>query len=50
MNDESTSNVVDVYVGYLRSKVDKPFPVKLIHTRRGMGYVLGDPGMEDGAT
>ena len=40
MNDESTSNVVDVYIGYLRNKVDKPFPTKLIQTRRGMGYVL----------
>jgi two-component system OmpR family response regulator len=42
MNDESTSNVVDVYVGYLRAKVDRPFPgsPRLIHTRRGQGYVL----------
>ena len=42
MNDESTSNVVDVYIGYLRNKVDKPFPTRprLIHTRRGQGYVL----------
>ena len=42
MNDQSTSNVVDVYVGYLRNKVDKPFATKLIHTRRGLGYVLSD--------
>jgi DNA-binding response OmpR family regulator len=34
------SNVVDVFVSYLRQKVDKPFPTKLIHTVRGMGYVL----------
>jgi DNA-binding response OmpR family regulator len=40
MNDESTSNVVDVYIGYLRNKVDKPFGKRLIHTRRGHGYVL----------
>jgi DNA-binding response OmpR family regulator len=42
MNDESTSNVVDVYIGYLRAKIDRPFPSsrKLIHTRRGQGYVL----------
>jgi DNA-binding response OmpR family regulator len=39
--DETTSNVVDVYIGYLRNKIDKEFPEKLIHTRRGMGYVLG---------
>ena len=34
------SNVVDVYVSYLRAKVDKPFGTALIHTIRGMGYVL----------
>ncbi|WP_299427587.1 response regulator transcription factor [uncultured Meiothermus sp.] len=34
------SNVVDVYISYLRSKVDKPFKQPLIHTVRGMGYVL----------
>jgi DNA-binding response OmpR family regulator len=44
-DDELSSNVVDVYIGYLRSKIDKPFSVKLIHTRRGHGYLLsaGDP-------
>src|SRR5215218_10615675 len=40
-HDETTSNVVDVYIGYLRNKVDKEFPTKLIHTRRGQGYLLG---------
>jgi DNA-binding response OmpR family regulator len=40
-HDEATSNVVDVYIGYLRSKIDKDFSVKLIQTRRGQGYVLG---------
>jgi two-component system copper resistance phosphate regulon response regulator CusR len=39
--DETTSNVVDVYIGYLRNKIDRDAAVKLIHTRRGMGYVLG---------
>lgn len=39
-NDEASSNVVDVYIGYLRSKIDKEFPTKLIHTRRGQGYIL----------
>jgi DNA-binding response OmpR family regulator len=38
--DETTSNVVDVYIGYLRNKIDRDRPVKLIHTRRGMGYLL----------
>jgi two-component system copper resistance phosphate regulon response regulator CusR len=39
-DDPTTSNVVDVYIGYLRQKVDREYPVKLIHTRRGLGYVL----------
>jgi len=34
------TNVVDVYVRYLRSKIDDPFRVRLIHTVRGVGYVL----------
>lgn len=40
MSFDSDSNVVDVAVRRLRRKVDDPFPVKLIHTVRGMGYVL----------
>ena len=40
MHFEGESNVVDVAVRRLRRKVDDPFPVKLIHTVRGMGYVL----------
>jgi two-component system copper resistance phosphate regulon response regulator CusR len=34
------SNVVEVYIRYLRAKVDDPFPRPLIHTIRGAGYVL----------
>jgi len=34
------SNVVDVYINYLRNKIDKDFKKKLIHTVRGAGYVL----------
>ncbi len=34
------TNVVDVYINYLRKKVDKNHPVKLIHTVFGMGYVM----------
>ena len=41
-HDEAASNVVDVYIGYLRAKIDKGFETKLIHTRRGQGYVLTD--------
>lgn len=37
---DSGSNVIDVYVNYLRNKVDKGFAQKLIHTVVGMGYVL----------
>ena len=33
-------NTVEVYIGYLRTKVDKKFPVPLIHTVRGVGYAL----------
>jgi two-component system copper resistance phosphate regulon response regulator CusR len=40
MNFDSDTNVVDVNVRRLRSKVDDPFPVKLIHTVRGAGYVF----------
>jgi len=39
---ESGSNVVDVYVGYLRKKLHVPDVPTLIHTRRGQGYVLQD--------
>lgn len=38
---DSHSNVVDVYIGYLRKKIESPELPKLIHTRRGQGYVLG---------
>lgn len=34
------TNVVDVYIKYLRDKVDEPFEKKLIHTIRGVGYIL----------
>jgi len=36
------SNIVDVYVGYLRRKIDGPQEQKLFHTIRGAGYVLKD--------
>jgi len=40
MNFDSDTNVIDVHVRRLRSKVDEPYERKLIHTVRGMGYVL----------
>jgi DNA-binding response OmpR family regulator len=39
-DSEVESNVIDVYVGYLRQKVDAPFGKPLIHTVRGVGYTL----------
>ena len=43
-HDESTSNVVDVYIRYLRNKIDKGFDPPLILTRRGDGYLLRGDG------
>ena len=37
---DSMTNVVDVYVNYLRKKIDKDFWPKLIHTVRGTGYMM----------
>jgi len=39
-NFDPNTNVVDVLVSRLRDRIDKPFPVKLLHTVRGVGYVL----------
>ena len=44
INFDSDSNVVDVHMRRLRLKVDDPFAVKLIHTVRGIGYVVEDRG------
>jgi two-component system copper resistance phosphate regulon response regulator CusR len=40
MDFHSNTNVIDVYVSYLRNKIDKNFPEKLIQTHVGMGYIL----------
>ena len=40
MNFDSSTNVVDVAIRRLRAKIDDPFERKLIHTVRGMGYML----------
>lgn len=42
MNFDSNTNVVEVAVRRLRGKIDDPFALKLLHTVRGMGYVLED--------
>jgi two-component system, OmpR family, copper resistance phosphate regulon response regulator CusR len=39
---DTNTNVIDVYINYLRNKIDKNFQHKLIHTQIGMGYVLRD--------
>ena len=40
-NSSASSNVVDVYIGYLRKKIEQPNKPRLIHTVRGRGYILG---------
>ena len=39
---DTNTNIIDVYINYVRNKVDKPFERKLIQTQVGMGYVLKD--------
>lgn len=46
---ETDSNLVDVYVNYLRKKIDSFSPEKLIHTVRGAGYRLGRPAPAPGS-
>lgn len=42
LNFDTGTNYIDVYINYLRRKIDKDYPNKLIHTRVGLGYVLKD--------
>ncbi len=42
MHFDSDTNLVDVYIRHLRAKLDDPFQLKLIHTVRGVGYVIKD--------
>ena len=44
MNFDSETNVVEVAIRRLRSKLDEPFEHPLLHTVRGMGYVLEERG------
>jgi DNA-binding response OmpR family regulator len=41
---DTTTNVVDVYINYLRKKVDENAPRKLIQTVRGAGYIMSASG------
>lgn len=40
LNFDTKTNVIDVYVNFLRKKIDKDFELKLIHTQVGMGYMM----------
>lgn len=40
INFDMNTNVVDVYINYVRNKIDKPYQNKLIHTIKGLGYVI----------
>jgi two-component system copper resistance phosphate regulon response regulator CusR len=43
MDYDGLTNIVDVYIRHLRSKIDDRYPVKMIHTVRGIGYMLDTP-------
>lgn len=40
LNFDTSTNIVEVYINYLRKKIDREFEPKLIHTKTGLGYVL----------
>lgn len=44
LNFDTGSNYIDVYINYLRKKIDRDYTNKLIHTRVGLGYVLKETG------
>ena len=41
------TRIVDVYIGYLRKKIDKDFEQKLIHSVRGFGYMIKEPAADN---
>ncbi|MCX6622567.1 MAG: response regulator transcription factor [Acidobacteria bacterium] len=43
MDYDGLTNIVDVYIRHLRGKIDDRYPIKLIHTVRGIGYMLDTP-------
>ena len=43
---DTGTNFIDVYINYIRKKIDKDFEIKLIHTKLGMGFIL-KKGYED---
>jgi two-component system copper resistance phosphate regulon response regulator CusR len=44
LNFDPGTNVIEVYINYLRRKVDRDFDTKLIHTRPGLGYIMKEEG------
>jgi heavy metal response regulator len=46
MDYDGLTNIVDVYIRHLRSKIDDKWPTKMIHTVRGIGYMLDTPEPE----
>ena len=40
---DTGTNIIDVYINFLRKKVDRNFGVKLIYTMVGMGYIMKEP-------
>ncbi len=48
MDYDGLTNIVDVYIRHLRSKIDDRFPVKLIQTVRGIGYMIDAPAEKAG--
>src|SRR5438874_8529388 len=49
MDYDGLTNIVDVYIRHLRSKIDDKYPVKLIQTVRGIGYMIDAPDKPAGA-
>lgn len=43
--DSQMTNVIDVYINYLRNKLDKPSGIQMVHTVRGVGYRFADAGI-----
>jgi two-component system copper resistance phosphate regulon response regulator CusR len=43
MDYDGLTNIVDVYIRHLRSKIDDRYPQKLIQTVRGIGYMIEEP-------
>jgi len=46
MDFDPGSNIINVFIHHLRAKIDKGFDKKLIHTVKGMGYIMKSPEEE----